>query len=391
MNLLDVLFVAFVVFGLVAGVRSGALPQIGGLLGAVAGGAVAIWAAPYVRDRLDTADPTLRAFLVLAGLILLVGLGETLGSTTGQFLSLRLGRGVLGRIDQAGGGLVGAAQAILVVWLAGGLLAVGPFPDLAEQAQRSTSVRVLNQVLPPAADVANDVGHLIDVSGLPEVFVGLEKFPAPPVAVPGSSEANAIAAAAVASTVEVESSACGFGLAGTGFAIAPGYVVTNAHVVAGASHTTVVGQSSRSDATVVLFDPELDVALLRAPDFHGPPLRLATSSPARGSIAAALGHPGGGALAIVPAAVADTYRAEGFDLYGDQRVVRSIVELRARIERGDSGGPLVLQDGTVGGVVFAEARSDPTVGYALAPGDVAARVQPAVGRTSAVSTGPCVR
>jgi hypothetical protein len=51
----------------------------------------------------------------------------------------------------------------------------------------------------------------------------------------------------------------------------------------------------------------------------------------------------------------------------------------------------VLQDGTVGGVVFAEARSDPTVGYALAPADVAARVQPAVGRTTAVSTGPCVR
>ncbi len=390
MNLLDVVFVVLVVFGLVAGIRSGALPQIGGLLGAIAGGALALWLAPLLRDRLETADPTLRAFVVLAGLLLIVGLGETIGSTTGQYLSLRLGRGVLGTLDQVGGGLVGAGQAILVTWLAGGLLAVGPFPALAAQANRSTSVRVLNEILPPAPEVAADVGHLLDTSGLPEVFVGLEPL-APPVDVPSSDRAKAIAAAAIASTVEVESQACGYGLAGTGFAVAPGYVVTNAHVVAGAQQTIVVGGSSRSDATVVFFDPETDVALLHAPDFGGRALRFAVSTPARGTEGAALGHPGGGALAIVPAAVSDTYEAQGFDLYGENRVTRSIVELRAAIVRGDSGGPLVLPDGTVGGVVFAEARSDPTVGYALAPSEVAPRIQSALGRTAAVSTGPCVR
>ena len=61
------------------------------------------------------------------------------------------------------------------------------------------------------------------------------------------------------------------------------------------------------------------------------------------------------------------------------------------MDRGDSGGPLILKDGTVGGVVFAESRTDDQVGYALAPTPVAARVAPAIGRTGRVDTGDCIR
>ena len=43
------------------------------------------------------------------------------------------------------------------------------------------------------------------------------------------------------------------------------------------------------------------------------------------------------------------------------------------------------------GVVFAESKVDPSVGYALSPIDVWQRVQPAIGRTAAVATGPCLR
>ena len=68
-----------------------------------------------------------------------------------------------------------------------------------------------------------------------------------------------------------------------------------------------------------------------------------------------------------------------------------ILELRAEIEQGDSGGPLVLKDGTVGGVVFAEARTNESVGYALTPTSVARAVQSSLGRTDPVATGPCIR
>ena len=43
------------------------------------------------------------------------------------------------------------------------------------------------------------------------------------------------------------------------------------------------------------------------------------------------------------------------------------------------------------GVVFAESRTDPDVGYALAPVDVSVAVAPALGRTGAVDTGRCER
>ena len=44
----------------------------------------------------------------------------------------------------------------------------------------------------------------------------------------------------------------------------------------------------------------------------------------------------------------------------------------------------MLEDGTIGGLVFAESRTDDSVGYALTPTSVAVRVQPGIGRTGGV-------
>jgi S1-C subfamily serine protease len=93
---------------------------------------------------------------------------------------------------------------------------------------------------------------------------------------------------------------------------------------------------------------------------------------------------------VLAAAVAGRYEAVGRDIYGEDPVSREILELRAAIERGDSGGPLVLSDGTVGGIVFAEARTNPDVGYALSPTVVAETIAPGFGRIAAVDTGVCV-
>jgi hypothetical protein len=50
----------------------------------------------------------------------------------------------------------------------------------------------------------------------------------------------------------------------------------------------------------------------------------------------------------------------------------------------------VLANGTVGGVVFAASTTDDEVGYAIAAGEVAPRVQQVVGTSREVDTGPCV-
>ena len=389
---LDLAAVAIVALSFVLGLRSGFFSQLGGLVGAVAGGAVVLIALPYFSDQLQAMDPPLRALIVIAGFIFAIGLGEALGSAAGAAIRTRLGTGFLSSVDRLTGAFLGAAQGLLVIWLAGGILAAGPIPPVAAMAQTSIVVRGLTDALPPPTELVGGLGRLLDASGLPEVFAGLEPFPAAPVDTPTSDAARALTEEAAASTVKVVTQACGYQLSGTGFSIGPGYYLTNAHVVAGGDRESIMqdgGGSTR--ATVVLFDPELDVAVLWAAALPTPALHLATKDPTSGAQGAALGHPLGRGLTVIPAGVASRYPAVGRDIYGTGDVTRQILELTANVEKGDSGGPFILTDGSVGGVIFAEAKSDPNVGYALAPVEVAARVLPAVGRTKAVATGACVR
>jgi S1-C subfamily serine protease len=391
---LDALVLLLLVAGVILGWRSGAIPQVAGLLGAVGGGALVILLLPSLTDPLAGVEPAFRPILVLIALVGAVAIGESLGASVGRVAAQRLGNGILGAADRTAGAALGAAQAILIVWLLGGLLAEGPLPRLAQSATTSTAIRTLSAVLPPPTDLAVGLGRFLDATGLPDVFVGFEPLPAPPVDMPSDPRARAIAAAAEASTVKVSAATCGFQSVGTGFAVGSGYVVTNAHVIAGAAEKgiRVTAAGGRVlDAVPVLFDPELDVALLRVDQLPAIALQWARRDPERGALGATLGYPGGRALTILPAAVASSYPATGRDIYGTDHVRRKILELRAQIEPGDSGGPLVLADGTVGGVVFAEAKADPNVGYALAASEVSEALRVAIGRTRAVDTGECVR
>jgi len=347
---------------------------------------------PLLIEPLNSIPAGIRPYIVLTGLLLAVGIGESIGSGIGRLVARALGNGVLGAADRIAGAFTGAAQALLIIWLAGGLLAIGPVPRLTEAAQTSTAIRTLNAALPPPIEIAAELGTLLDASGLPEVFVGLEPLPLAPVDPPTDATARAIAALAQASTVRVSAATCGFESSGSGVVFFQRYVVTNAHVVAGSKEhgVRITGAAGQVDADVVLFDPALDVAVLYAPDLRAVALHFAASDPVRGAIGAAIGYPGGGSLTIVPAAVTGSYAATGRDIYDKATVRRQILELRAQIERGDSGGPFVLKDGTIGGLVFAEAKTDPDVGYALSPSAVATRVGPAVGRTAGVATGECV-
>ena len=393
MNPLDLIAVLLVIVALILGARSGAIPQVGGLLGAVAGGAVAVLLLPALADPLSEVDPAIRPWLVLGGLIGAVGLGESVGAAIGRWVLRGLGNGLLSSADRIAGATLGAVQALLIVWLAGGLLAEGPLPRFAEAAGNSTVVRTMSTVLPPPTEFAVELRTWLDASGFPDVFIGFEPLPAPPVERPGDAAADAIAAGAEASILKVAAATCGLSSLGTGFVVRSDYVLTNAHVVAGATSkgirvATLDGRLL--DAVPVLFDPRLDVALLHVGSLGLRALPFATTDPDRGSVGATLGYPNGGPLTVLAAAVAGRYPATGHDIYGQDQVRREILELRAAIDRGDSGGPLVLSDGTVGGVVFAEARTNPDVGYALSPTAVVRTIAPWFGQTAAVGTGTCV-
>ncbi len=390
MNLFDLIAIIVIVAAVIAGSRTGALPQIGGILGAIGGLAAALNLTPWIVSQTAGLEPLPRVLVVLGVIIAAVILGEALGSTVGRALDDRLGHGVLSGMDRGAGAAIGGAQAVLIIWLAGGLLAVGPLPTLGRTASQSLSMQVINAYLPPPTKVVGQIAAALDQSGLPAVFVGLEPAPLAPVDIPGSAQARKLAANAVGGTGRVVSIACSTQVTGTAELIAPGYLVTNAHVVAGAETTEVQLGSQDVPATVVAFDPDLDIAVLRAPGISGTVLRFAASTPDRGVQGAAIGYPGGGPMVVIPAGVAGSYPATGRDIYNKGITDRMIIELRASIQPGDSGGPLILPDGTIGGIVFAESRTDAGVGYALTPGAVASTVQPAIGRTGAVDVGPCI-
>jgi S1-C subfamily serine protease len=389
-NLFDLIVVVILIVALVVGFRSGALPQLVGLIGALGSGLIALAALPYLQQPLEAIEPSLRAFVVLVGILFSVGIGEAVGSAIGRTIAARLGQGVFGTLDRVLGAVVGSAQALLIVWLTGGLFAAGPSSALAAQAQTSFMVRALNGVLPAPTELAGELASLLDDTGLPELFVGLEPLPAPPVELPDDPFVQELARIAIPSVVKVTASTCDAISLGTGFVVDRGYVVTNAHVVAGSSTVRIAVGDDVFDAVPVLVDSRIDVALLYAQRLTAPALPLATTDPERGASGATFGFPGGRALDVQPAAVTGAYTAQGRDIYGKTRVTRSVIELRAEIDQGDSGGPLVLADGTVGGVVFAEARTDDEVGYALTPASVRKAIAPALGHTGFVPTGACI-
>jgi len=356
----------------------------------VAGALVALAAIPFLVPYLVSLPAIARVAVVLGSLMVLIGAGEMAGGRAGRSASRRLGDGVFNALDRVAGAIVGAGQAVLIVWLLGGILTTGLVPALARDAQTSVAIRGIDAVLPPPTDLVLGLGATLDRSGLPDVFLGLERLPADPVAMPGDPAAQLLGRRALASAPRIEADACDYRSTGTGVAVRSGYVVTNAHVVAGARSVKVISTTGSFKAIVVAFDPNLDVAVLRVVGFDPGPLFFSTGDPARGTTGATIGYPNGGAAVIEPAAVAARYAAEGLDIYGTSRVHREIIEIRAIVEPGDSGGPLLLSDGTVGGLVFAESRTDPSVGYALSPTAVAAAIVPSLGLTTAVATGPCL-
>ena len=87
----------------------------------------------------------------------------------------------------------------------------------------------------------------------------------------------AIIARVGASTVKVEGEACRRIQEGSGFAAAPDTIITNAHVVAGVKSPRVLRPSDgrRLPATVVVFDADRDLAVLKVKNLGQVPLRSA--------------------------------------------------------------------------------------------------------------------
>ena len=391
MNLFDLLVLVLLALAAIGGARAGFLSPVIGLGGAVMGFALALVAASVLHEPLAQIEQPARALVTLIGLGAFVLVGEASGAAIGATMSRGIGSGPLRPLDMAGGAIVGAAHVVLFVWLVGGLLATGVSPTLGPTARDSVAIRVTGERLPPPGAVAGRIMDLLASTDLPGLFAGLEPPPAAPVDLPADSRVAGLAESAIASTTRITSAGCGALLSvGSGFFVGPEHAVTNAHVVAGSTTTTVRLNGADLDAAVVAFDASSDLALLFVPGAGARPLGLSTNVPERGTPAAVLGFPGGGDLTVTAAAVTATHHIIAPDIYGQGSYSHSVVELRSEIRRGNSGGPLVVGPGTVGGVVFGASTTASDVGYAIGADEARESIGPSIGSTTAVDTGACL-
>lgn len=390
MNLLDAVIALLFVLSAITGFRRGAVLQVVTYAGLIAGLILGALLAPSVAGLAE--DPFPQAALALLTLLLLAAVGDAVGWLVGRRVWAATRRSRLDPIDAGAGSVVAGAAALLTVWFLAFNLVQGPFPALSREIRGSAIVRGLDAVLPRPPSLLAQVRTFFDRFGFPEVFAGLPPAPAGPVEGPTRAEAQQAFAAADQSTLRIVGAGCGRIQEGSGFVVEGDLVVTNAHVVAGVSRPQAQQQGGGEfAATPVLFDPGLDVAVLRLDDAPDPPLDLLPSTVERGASGAVLGYPEGGVLTGGEAAVRRTLPALGRDIYGERTVRREIYELQAEVRPGNSGGPFVTTGGEVAGVVFAASTINDGLGYALTSEEVIPLVEAARGSAGPVSTGPCLR
>ncbi|MGH2812707.1 MAG: MarP family serine protease [Actinomycetota bacterium] len=387
MNLLDLFIVLLVLAALARGVAQGAILQVlpfGGFwVGLLAGSALAPLTARLVSG--PGAKVAVSLVTVFGSAMLLSGAGREIGVRA--WGALRRAR--LGFADSALGAVVSGVATLFGIWLLGTILAGLPLQSVSRSIHDSVIMRGLDRLMPPAPQVFSRVRQLIGANGFPDVFAGLEPAPREPVPPPADPDVRAALQAAGGATVRIVGTGCGGIKTGSGFVAGPGLVVTNAHVVAGIDRPVVEDEAGQHDANPVLFDEDLDVAVLRASGLAAGPLSMRGSVVDRGTGGAVIGFPGGGDLRAGPGAVMGDFTATGRDIYGQDLTRRDVYQLQAEIRPGNSGGPFVLSSGEVVGVIFSTSATNPDVGYAITSPEVIPRVRDASGRTQGVDTGPC--
>lgn len=391
MNVLDWVLVVLAVLAAVSGWRQGLVGGVLSFAGFIAGAAVGVVLAPRAVGSLDGVTATVVGVLVV---VVCAGVGNALAGWLGRVLRDQVTWTPARLVDSVTGSAFGVLTLALVAWLVASAVVAAPLGPVSSEVRGSTVLGRIDAVMPPATrDWISGLRSALDSTGFPQAFSGFTLDPVIPVAPPDPALLAVPAVkAAWNSLVKVEGVApgCGTQVDGSGFVYAPDHVMTNAHVVAGVPHPTVLvrGTGTPFPATVVYLDPDVDVAVLDVPGLRARALPFAGPA-SRGDPVVVAGFPGGGPLTATAGRIRGRISARGTDIYGQGQVTREVYSVRGEIRPGNSGGPLLSADGHVDGVVFAVALDDPQTGYALTAAQVQEAARAGATATAPVPTGSC--
>jgi S1-C subfamily serine protease len=396
-TIVDALLALAALGALLTGWRQGGISALLSLVGVLGGGWLALDLLPEALDLVD--GESARFFVAVA----VVAVGVVAGYSLGSWAGLKLRDGIrtrsMLRVDSAFGAVVQVVTTLVVIWMVVVPVAGNNSGDLGASVRGSKILRGVSSVSPEWLEaLPNRAATLFSDSGFPAVTDPFADVPVVDVNAPDSGLAASPAVeAARPSVVRVVGQAeqCRRVLQGSGFLVSPDTVMTNAHVVAGTDVVGIDTVNGEFDASVVYYNPQEDVALLRVTDDTGlAPLAWAPDPAKPNDDAIVMGFPLGGPFKATPARVRDLFTVSGPDIYADTRVDREAYTLRGTVVQGNSGGPVLNASGEVIGLVFGAAVGDSETGYALSKAEVLDHLGDPAGYdssyTESVDTRACV-
>lgn len=450
---LDVLLIVALAMLLVQGHRRGLWVVLGNLVGLVGGAAIAFYALPEVAEFVTAPQWRWAALIATLVLLVAAGqyVGAAIGEAIRLRVNLPALRLVDRLLGALAAGLAGAlvlwlvafsiaasgstavtrevnrSQVItaldtvmpdsLLAWAARSRSAVAdldvlpelelpaPVPE-SDDGVRAAPAPAATPGLPSAAsspsDTATSTPPATSVSATPEGRDDAAASSSTPAAPSAATTAPASSASAAPSTPAASSASaavvrltgtaaqCSQVQSGSGVAVAPDRVLTNAHVVLGVDAPTVTDRARGVHAArIVHLDTAHDLAVLAVDDADLPVMPVGAELTG-GASASVLGYPDGGPFASTPATVQAVGEVPLGDVLTGAASMVDVYTLAADIRHGYSGGPVVDAAGNLAGLVFARAPGSDAVGYALTADTIAPVVAAAPGMTATVPSGDCV-
>jgi S1-C subfamily serine protease len=387
-NSLDLILAIILVVYAVSGFAQGFVVNLAATLGMLAGGLLGIVIVPSLLPKEGATLSS--SLLALALVVAAAGIGQIIGTAVGTEARESV-RGPAKVFDAIGGSGLSIVAVLVVSWAIGYAVSGTSVPYLGTAARNSSILATVDGLTPDQASrTLRAFNKTLDANVFPRYIDPFENETITSISPPNEAVLQTPGVQRASGSVFkiLGLASCGTGIEGTGFVFAPERLMTNAHVVAGVGSPMVEVNGRRLQARVVVYDPDLDLAVLAVSGLNARPLAFDNNGE-RGQDAVVLGYPENGPFDARAARIRSEITMRSPDIYASGDHLRRVFALRGLVRSGNSGGPLVSSNGRVLGVIFAASVTDSSTGYALTAEQVAATARAGAGASGRVSTGNC--